>query len=196
MVMPLENLRKYRVVLASNSPRRKELLSKLGICFDVETISGISETYPGNMGTAEIPQFISREKAEAYRPTMRPHDLIITADTVVVHKGDVLGKPHSRTEAVKMLESLSEDTHKVITGVTITTVSRQETFAETSLVTFGKLSESEISYYIDTYKPFDKAGSYGIQEWIGLCGIVGIEGDFFNIMGLPVHSLYSRLKDY
>lgn len=194
--MPLENLKKYRVILASNSPRRKELLSKLGIEFDVETINGISEAYPQGIDTIQIPQFISREKADAYRSAMHSHDLIITADTVVVHNNDVLGKPHTRNEAIKMLETLSGGTHKVITGVTITTNSRQETFAETSLVTFGKLSEKEISYYVDTYKPFDKAGSYGIQEWIGLCGIVGIEGDFFNIMGLPTHHLYSRLKDY
>lgn len=196
MVMSLENLNKYRVILASNSPRRKELLSKLGIDFEVVTINGVSEAYPQGIDTAQIPQFISSEKAEAYRSTMHSHDLIITADTVVVHNGNVLGKPHTRTEAIKMLKSLSGDTHKVITGVTITTYSRQETFAESSLVTFGELSEKEIIYYVDTYKPFDKAGSYGIQEWIGLCGIVGIEGDFFNIMGLPTHRLYSKLKEY
>ncbi len=196
MVTPFENLRKYSVILASGSPRRRELLSSIGLEYKVRTIEGISEEYPANLNAEEVPQFISREKAQAYRATMEKNELIITADTVVALDNKILGKPHGKDEAVEMLQFLSGRTHQVITGVTLMTETREETFATTSNVTIAKLLDNEIEYYIEKYKPYDKAGAYGIQEWIGMIGVTGIEGSFFNVMGLPVQRLYTLLKTF
>ncbi len=196
MVTPFENLRKYSVILASGSPRRRELLSSIGLEYKVRTIEGISEEYPANLNAEEVPQFISREKAQAYRATMEKNELIITADTVVALDNKILGKPHGKDEAVEMLQFLSGRTHQVITGVTLMTETREETFATTSNVTVAKLLDNEIEYYIEKYKPYDKAGAYGIQEWIGMIGVTGIEGSFFNVMGLPVQRLYTLLKTF
>ncbi len=196
MVTPFENLRKYSVILASGSPRRRELLSSIGLEYKVRTIEGISEEYPANLNAEEVPQFISREKAQAYRATMEKNELIITADTVVALDNKILGKPHGKDEAVEMLKFLSGRTHQVITGVTLMTETREETFATTSNVTVAKLLDNEIEYYIEKYKPYDKAGAYGIQEWIGMIGVTGIEGSFFNVMGLPVQRLYTLLKTF
>lgn len=196
MVTPFENLRKYSVILASGSPRRRELLSSIGLEYKVRIIEGINEEYPANLNAEEVPQFISREKAQAYKATMEKNELIITADTVVALDNKILGKPHGKDEAVEMLQFLSGRTHQVITGVTLMTETRKETFATTSNVTVAKLLDNEIEYYIEKYKPYDKAGAYGIQEWIGMIGVTGIEGSFFNVMGLPVQRLYTLLKTF
>ncbi len=196
MVTPFENLRKYSIILASGSPRRRELLSSIGLEYTVRTIEGISEEYPAILIAEEVPQFISRKKAQAYRDTMNKNELIITADTVVALDNKILGKPQDKNEAVEMLQFLSGRTHQVITGVTIMTETREETFATTSHVTVAQLQDNEIEYYIEKYKPYDKAGAYGIQEWIGMIGVTGIEGSFFNVMGLPIQRLYTLLKTF
>lgn len=196
MVTPFDNLKKYSVILASGSPRRKELLSAIGIDYEVKVIKGIDESYPTNMDAVEIPQFISRKKAAAYKKDMSGNELIITADTVVSVENKILGKPKDKEEAVKMLNMLSGRKHQVITGVTVMSKDREETFATVSHVTIAPLSENEIDYYIEKYLPYDKAGAYGIQEWIGMIGVTEIEGSFFNVMGLPVQRLYTLLKTF
>lgn len=193
-IVMLENLEKYQIILASNSPRRKELLSGLGINYEVRTLSGIEETYPETLKAEEIPLYIAREKAEAYRETMRPDELIITADTIVWLDGVVMGKPCDEEEARQMLRNLSGKTHQVITGVCLTAVGFQRSFSAVTEVTFAELSDEEIDYYIRTYQPMDKAGSYGVQEWIGFIGVQKISGSYFNVMGLPVQRLYTELK--
>ncbi len=192
----LENLKKYKVILASNSPRRKELLAGLDIPYEVKVIPGIEETYPDTLKGDEIPQYLSRKKAEAYRDRMAGDELIITADTIVWLDDKVLGKPADEAEACAMLRMLSGRTHAVLTGVTVMTKERHVTFAVESKVTFDELSEEEISYYVSHYHPTDKAGAYGIQEWIGYVGVRGLEGSYFNVMGLPVQRLYNELKQF
>ena len=189
----LDNLRKYNIVLASNSPRRRDLLAGLGIEFEVRVLPGIDESYPDNLPAHEIPLYIAAEKAEANRKEMRQGDLVITADTVVVCEGKALGKPADAAEARAMLELLSGKTHQVVTGVCLMSAERQRTFAVTTDVTFKELTADETEYYIQTYRPYDKAGAYGIQEWIGYIGVTGISGSFFNVMGLPVQRVYSEL---
>lgn len=186
----------YRVVLASNSPRRKELLAGLGIDFTVRTLSDIDENYPDTLRGEEIPIYISGKKAEAYKKTMADDELIITADTIVYDNHQVLGKPHSHEEAIQMLRELSGHAHEVITGVTIVTKQKTIQFASTSKVFFASLTDEEITYYVNTYQPFDKAGSYGIQEWIGFVAVTRIEGSYFNVMGLPIQRLYTELKNF
>ncbi len=186
----------YRVVLASNSPRRKELLAGLGIDFTVRTLSDIDENYPDTLRGEEIPIYISGKKAEAYKKTMADDELIITADTIVYDNHQVLVKPHSREEAIQMLRELSGHAHEVITGVTIVTKQKTIQFASTSKVFFASLTDEEITYYVNTYQPFDKAGSYGIQEWIGFVAVTRIEGSYFNVMGLPIQRLYTELKNF
>lgn len=190
----LENLDKYKIILASNSPRRKELLSGLGINYEVKTLPGIEETYPDTLKDEEIPLYIAKEKADAYRDVMQPDELIITADTIVWLDGIVMGKPKDVEDARQMLRTLSGRTHQVITGVCLTTTAFQKSFSTVTDVTFAELSDTEIDYYIRTYKPMDKAGSYGIQEWIGFIGVQKISGSYFNVMGLPVQRLYTELK--
>lgn len=192
--MVLDNLRKYRIILASNSPRRKELLGGLGIDYEVKVLPGIDESYPDSLKGEEIPVYIASEKAAAYRAVMQEDDLIITADTIVYLDGEVLGKPRDAADAVRMLRLLSGKTHQVITGVCITTQAFQKSFAAVTEVTFDTLSEEEIDYYVSKYAPMDKAGSYGIQEWIGFIGVTGMKGSYFNVMGLPVQRLYRELK--
>lgn len=192
--MVLDNLRKYRIILASNSPRRKELLGGLGIDYEVKVLPGIDESYPDSLKGEEIPVYIASEKAAAYRAVMQENDLIITADTIVYLDGEVLGKPCDAADAARMLRLLSGKTHQVITGVCITTQAFQKSFAAVTEVTFDTLSEEEIDYYVSKYAPMDKAGSYGIQEWIGFIGVTGMKGSYFNVMGLPVQRLYRELK--
>lgn len=192
--MVLDNLRKYRIILASNSPRRKELLGGLGIDYEVKVLPGIDESYPDSLEGEEIPVYIASEKAAAYRAVMQEDDLIITADTIVYLDGEVLGKPRDAADAARMLRLLSGKTHQVITGVCITTQAFQKSFAAVTEVTFDTLSEEEIDYYVSKYAPMDKAGSYGIQEWIGFIGVTGMKGSYFNVMGLPVQRLYRELK--
>lgn len=192
----LDNLKGRRVILASGSPRRRQLLGGLEIDFTVRLINGIDETYPDGMAMAEIPKYISRRKAEAYVPTMASDEIIITADTIVWADGEVLGKPHTPDEAVSMLRRLSGRTHQVVTGVTVLSANRRETFACVTDVTFDTLSEAEMQHYVADYKPLDKAGAYGIQEYIGYIGVTGISGSYFNVMGLPVQKLYRVLLTF
>ena len=190
----LDNLKKYKVILASNSPRRKELLAGLGVEYEVRTLSDVDESYPETLKGADIPLYISKEKADAYRNMMQSGDLMITADTIVWLDGKVLGKPEGREGAVEMLRSLSGKSHQVFTGVCLTTTEWQKSFTAASDVEFDALSEEEIQYYVDKYQPMDKAGAYGVQEWIGYIGVKSISGSFYNIMGLPIQKLYGELK--
>ena len=190
----LGNLDKYQIILASNSPRRKELMSGLGVDYVVRTLPDVDESYPADLAGAAIPEYISRKKADAYRSIMQPGELLITADTIVWLDGKVLGKPEGREGAVEMLRSLSGKSHQVFTGVCLTTTEWQKSFTAASDVEFDVLSEEEIRYYVDKYQPMDKAGAYGVQEWIGYIGVKSISGSFYNIMGLPIPKLYGELK--
>lgn len=190
----LGNLDKYQIILASNSPRRKELMSGLGVDYVVRTLPDVDESYPADLAGAAIPEYISRKKADAYRSIMQPGELLITADTIVWLDGKVLGKPEGREGAVEMLRSLSGKSHQVFTGVCLTTTEWQKSFTAASDVEFDVLSEEEIRYYVDKYQPMDKAGAYGVQEWIGYIGVKSISGSFYNIMGLPIQKLYKELK--
>jgi len=190
----LYNLQDYRIVLASNSPRRRELLAGLGIDFEVHVLPDIEESYPEDLPVEQIAEYIATEKADAYRRQMEKNDLIITADTIVVAGGEVMGKPADADDACMMLRKLSGSTHQVITGVCLTTRQVQRRFSVMTDVTFKPLSDEEISYYVTRYKPFDKAGAYGIQEWIGYIGVTAINGSYFNVMGLPVQRIYGELS--
>lgn len=192
----LENLSKYKIILGSNSPRRKELLSGLDIKFNVKVIPGLEENYPETLDPQEIPVFLSKQKAEAYLSSLDDTMLLITADTIVWNGNAVIGKPKNRAEAIQMLRSLSGHEHHVVTGVCLTTMKKQMTFSVISSVRFASLNDEEIIYYVDKYKPFDKAGAYGIQEWIGYVGVESISGSFYNVMGLPVQRLYQELKTF
>lgn len=191
----LDNLKKYHIILASNSPRRRELLSGLGVDYEVRTLPGVDESYPDTLSGEDIPVYISREKAAAYLPSIAPDELIITADTIVWLDGRVLGKPADEADACRMLRELSGRTHRVITGVTLSTAAFQKSFAVTSEVEFAPLTEEEITYYVDHYRPLDKAGAYGVQEWIGFIGVRRLSGSYFNVMGLPIQHLYQELKE-
>ena len=190
------SMMKYNIILASNSPRRKELLAGLDVQFEVRIIPGIDESYPDTLPTMEIAEYIAQKKAKAYRKTMADDELIITADTIVVLDDKVLGKPKDAEEARCMLHALSGKTHQVVTGVVLTTKELQKHFSVVSNVTFKTLSDNEIDYYVDTYKPMDKAGAYGIQEWIGYVGVTRLEGSYFNVMGLPVQRIYEAMKEF
>ena len=190
----LENLDKYKVVLASNSPRRRELLSGLGVKYEVTVLPDVDESYPDGMEGMEIPRYIACKKADAYRSFIQANELVITADTIVWLEGKVMGKPAGEEEARLMLHALSGRTHQVITGVCLTTSDIQRSFSTVTDVTFATLTDEEIDYYVRTYLPMDKAGSYGIQEWIGFIGVEGISGSYFNVMGLPIQRLYTELR--
>lgn len=192
----LSNLSKYKIILASNSPRRKELLSGLGIDFQIRTIKGIDESYPDSLQGEDIPIYISKKKASVYLQSISDDELLITADTIVYLDGEVMGKPKSAEDAIGMLSRLSGRIHDVITGVSIVTKEKQVSFASTSKVSFASLTEKEIMYYVDNYSPLDKAGAYGIQEWIGYIGVNGLSGSYFNVMGLPVQRLYEELRKF
>ncbi len=192
----MHNPSKYRLLLASNSPRRRELLALLTSEFGIAASKDADESYPSEMPLHEVSPYISQKKAEAYRECMEAGEIIITADTTVINNGKILGKPKSPDEAVDMLLSLMNHTHEVVTGVTLSAPDRQITFSETTQVTFGDISREEIEEYVAQYRPFDKAGAYGIQEWIGCVGITGIKGCFYNVMGLPLHALYEHLRDF
>ena len=180
--------------MASNSPRRRELLADLGIEFQVRTLEGIDESYPHDLPVLEIAEYISRKKAHAYQAEMADDELIITADTVVILGDEVLGKPKDADDARRMLRELSGKTHKVVTGVTIVTASATRSFSAVTDVEFAELSDEDINYYVDNYRPLDKAGAYGIQEWIGCMGVRHINGSFYNVMGLPLHRLYTEIE--
>lgn len=185
-----------RILLASNSPRRRELLTMIIPTFEIPPAVDINEIYPDSLPAPEVPVYLSKLKARAYQSTLSaPDDILITADTVVIVDGKIFGKPKDAQDAIRMLTTLSGRTHTVITGVTILTSGTTTSFSETTDVTFSKLSQEEIYTYVNHYRPFDKAGAYGIQEYIGAIGITGINGCFYNVMGLPVGSLYRKLKN-
>ena len=192
----LNNLEKYKVILASNSPRRKELLGGLGIAYEVKAMPDVDESFPTDLESEEIPVYIAKKKVDAYKPIMQSDELIITADTIVWLDGIVMGKPKDAGEACEMLRLLSGRTHQVITGVCVTTIDKQVSFSTVTDVTFDELTEEEIEYYVTHFKPMDKAGSYGIQEWIGYVGVRSISGSYFNVVGLPIQRLYSELKRF
>jgi septum formation protein len=189
----LQNIDKYKIILASQSPRRIELLNGLNIKFEVQVLD-VSEDFPAQMVGVDIPMYLAEKKANAYKHIMDEHTMIITADTIVWHEGKVLGKPVDETDARRMLRALSGKTHQVITGVCISTLQRRKVFHVISDVRFARLTEAEIEYYLHNFKPYDKAGSYGVQEWIGFVGVEHINGSYFNVMGLPVQRLYNELK--
>ena len=184
----------YKYILASNSPRRRELLAGLGLDFEVRVLPGIDESYPSELQGGDIPLYISKEKANAYVGQLRDDELLITADTIVWLDGEVLEKPKDEADARRMLHELSGRTHQVFTGVSLTTTTKQVSFSCRSDVTFCTLTDDEIDYYISHYHPLDKAGAYGVHEWIGYVGVERIEGSFFNVVGLPVQRLYQALK--
>jgi len=190
----LDNLKKYHIILASNSPRRNELLKGLDIDFEVRILSGIKEDYPSSLASADVPEYIAGEKADAYVKTLSSNELLITADTVVVVDGQILGKPKDDDDACRMLRLLSGKAHEVTTGVCLLTTAFRRTFSVTSKVTFAQLADADIKYYVKTYQPLDKAGAYGIQEWIGYIGVTALEGSYFNVMGLPVQRIFSELR--
>lgn len=185
----------YHIILASNSPRRKDLLRGLDIAFDVRVQPDIAETYPESAAPADVAGYISREKANAYKDTITEHELIITADTVVIVGNEILGKPANNDEAKEMLRKISGRKHQVVTGVCLTTTEKQHCFSISTDVTFKNLTEKEIEYYVETYSPLDKAGAYGIQEWIGYVGVTALEGSYFNVMGLPVQRIWEELNN-
>ena len=191
-----DKLKSYRLILASQSPRRRQLLSDAGLEFTLAARFECDETFPQDMPAEDVAEYLSRLKSEAYPEPLAEGDILLTADTVVIADNRVLGKPSDRAEAIEMISLLSGCDHEVITGCTLRTASRQRSFSVRSKVHFRALDREEIEYYVDCYRPFDKAGAYGIQEWIGYVGIEGIEGSFYNVMGLPVQRLYSILKEF
>jgi septum formation protein len=193
--MILEHLNRYTVVLASKSPRRQELLKGMGVKF-VTLTKETREDYP-EMPFEKVPEYLSRQKSLAFTDDELPEGfLLITADTVVIAENEILGKPKDREDAMRMMHILSGKSHHVVTGVTVRSKDKMETFSANSEVTFAPLDEEEMAYYVDQYKPYDKAGAYGIQEWIGYVGISGLHGSFYNVMGLPTRMLYQTLKNF
>ena len=183
-----------KIILASHSPRRKELLAGLGLPYEVKVLEGIDESFPAGLHVGEVARYIAKKKADAYRQVITAEDLVITADTVVIVGDEILGKPVDEADAERMLHLLSGKTHQVTTGVCLLTTSHERCFDVTTDVTFKTLTDEEIHYYIKHYKPFDKAGAYGIQEWIGYIGVTSLHGSYYNVMGLPVQRIYCELK--
>lgn len=186
-------LSKYSIILASNSPRRQELIKSLDIPFSIKT-KEVEEIYPKELKHSEITDFLANLKATPFKKELKENELLITSDTIVWINKRALGKPKNYEEAFQMLKEISNNKHEVITSICITGKSFQKTVNDTTIVNFRELSDEEINYYINTYKPFDKAGAYGIQEWIGKIGITKIEGSYFNVMGFPIHKLYKELS--
>ncbi|MFY8138430.1 MAG: Maf family nucleotide pyrophosphatase [Flavobacteriales bacterium] len=190
-----EKYKNHKIVLASKSPRRQELMKGLDISFEVRTME-VDESFPPALQREEIPLFLSKLKAQAFLPEMKANEVVITADTVVWVNDHVLNKPEDRDEAIAMVKELSGNKHVVYTGVTITTKDKALSFYDETKVYFEALTQEEIEYYIDKYQPYDKAGSYGVQEFIGYMGINKLEGSYFNVMGLPVHQVYKKLMEF
>lgn len=184
-----------KLILASNSPRRKELLGKLDIDFEVR-VKEVAEDFPENLKREEIAEYLANRKAEAYQLNMQPNEIILTADTIVCLDDQVLNKPADETEAYRMLTLLSGRQHTVITGVCLLSQDKKVLFHDTTKVYFKPLSVTEINYYLDNYEPYDKAGAYGAQEWLGLVAIERLEGSYYNVMGLPVHAIYAELLKF
>ncbi|MCF1192701.1 Maf-like protein [Mangrovimonas sp. AS39] len=186
-------LKNHHLILASGSPRRQQFFKELGLDFEIR-LKPVEEEYPSRLSHFEISDYLAQLKALPYKDELQEKDILVTSDTIVWHHGEALGKPQNQEDAFKMIQSLSNQTHEVITSVCFTTKSIQKMVNATTKVTFKELSEAEINYYIETCKPFDKAGAYGIQEWIGQIGIVSIEGSYFNVVGLPTHLVYQTLN--
>jgi septum formation protein len=193
--MLCDNLAKYHIILASRSPRRQQLLKEMGLNFDIDTPE-YDETYPPGLTGEEIALFLSRQKAGNFIDKIAGNEIIITADTIVWCNNEVLGKPADASDAKRMIKALSGNTHEVITGVTILSSEKERTFTDTTRVTFDRMTDEEIDFYIDNFKPYDKAGAYGIQEWIGIAACSRIEGSYFNVVGLPVQKLYRELEGF
>ena len=191
----LDNIRKYNVVLASKSPRRKELLGMLDVPFEIRVKDGIDESYPADMPAVEVAEYLSRLKGKAYAEDIRENEMVITADTIVILDGKIYGKPKNEDDAIDMLMQLQGRPHIVASGVCVATKEKIVSFTTTTEVTFAPLSREEATWYVGKYRPLDKAGAYGIQEWIGCAAVARIDGSFYNVMGLPVHQLYNVLKD-
>ena len=191
-----EKLRSRRLLLASQSPRRRELLTACGLPYEPAPKFDCEERYPADLAAEEVPLYLSQLKSRAYPTALAENDILLTADTVVVLDGQVLGKPRDREDAVGMLRRLSEHRHTVVSGVTLRTAERMHSFEARTDVWFRRLEDEEITYYVDTFRPFDKAGSYGIQEWIGYAAIERIEGSFYNVMGLPIQKVYTELNQF
>lgn len=192
----LENLKSYNIILASKSPRRQELLKGIGLPFSVLT-KEVEESFPANISVNDVAPYLSIKKAKAFDESELPENyMVITADTLVVVDDKIFGKPKDAEEARQMLRLISGKKHSVVTGVSIRTKEKIKTFSTTSKVSFDVLDENEINHYVNEYKPFDKAGAYGIQEWIGYIGVNGVEGSYFNVMGLPTQKLYKMLKTF
>ncbi len=190
----LDNLKEYNIILASKSPRRKELLEMLAVPFEIKVKEGIDESYPVDMPAIEVPEYLSRLKGKAYASDIKDNEMVITADTIVILDGTIYGKPHDEKDAIDMLMQLQGHTHTVASGVCIATKDKIVSFTTTTNVSFAPLSREEAAWYVKNYKPLDKAGAYGIQEWIGCAAVKSIDGSFYNVMGLPVHQLYNALK--
>lgn len=191
-----DKLKNYRLLLASQSPRRRELMTGCGLAYQPAPKYDCEEVYPEDLAAEKVPLYLSRLKSEAYPEPLAPNDILLTADTVVVLDGEVLGKPRDRGDAVRMLSRLSGRRHTVVSGVTLRSTRRIHTFEVRTSVWLRRLADEEIAYYIDTFRPFDKAGSYGIQEWIGYAAIERIEGSFYNVMGLPIQKVYTELDKF
>ncbi len=192
----LRKLHKFNLILSSRSPRRQQLMAGLNLHFEIKA-KNVKEIYPKEMLFEEVPAYLSKLKATAFkRDKLEAHDILITADTIVVLEGQIIGKPKSKAEAIKILQALSGKRHKVITGVCLTSNTKQHIFSDTSEVYFKELNIKDIEYYVEEYSPLDKAGAYGIQEWIGYVGIDKIEGSFYNVMGLPTQMLYEELLNF
>ncbi len=191
-----DNLKDYKILLASKSPRRRELLKELRLPFGIVTVKGVEERYPLDIDPLKAAQYVSELKAEACIRLLSEEDLVITADTMVILGDRIMGKPKDADEAMEMLMSLSGKTHIVATGVTIATKEKRRSFTSLTEVDFAEITKEEASYYIHNFEPYDKAGAYGIQEWIGCVGVCGIRGSYYNVMGLPVHRLYQELKNF
>lgn len=189
-------LQNYRLLLGSQSPRRRELMTGCGLPYEMAPKYDCEEVFPDDLPAEEVPLFLSRLKSDAYPEPLAPNDILLTADTVVVLDGEVLGKPHGCEEALAMLRRLSGRRHTVVSGVTLRTAGRMHTFQARTSVWLRTLADEEIAYYVDTFRPFDKAGSYGIQEWIGYAAIERIEGSFYNVMGLPIQKVYVELDKF
>ena len=191
-----EKLKGKTLILGSRSPRRKQLLAGTGLHFITADSYEVAEEYPAGMPTVEVPEYLTQLKSHAYPAELGGNDILVTADTVVIVDGRILGKPDGREEAITMIESLSGRRHTVVTGVAMRNFCRCESFSVASEVYMRELRREEVEYYVDTYKPYDKAGAYGIQEWIGYVGVERIEGSFYNVMGLPIQALYVRLERF
>ncbi|MEQ2975269.1 MULTISPECIES: Maf family nucleotide pyrophosphatase [Butyricimonas] len=189
----MHSIKNYKLILASASPRRQQLMKDAGFTFEVR-LKNVEEKYPQELHWENVPEYLSKVKASAFREELKADEVLITADTVVCIHDRILGKPADRKEAISMLQELSGNRHLVVTGVSVTTRTEQLSFSSRTDVFFKRLSNEEIEFYVDTYKPFDKAGAYGIQEWIGYIGIERIEGSFYNVMGLPIQKLYETLR--